>query len=63
MSPLSVLAAADPAAAQPSIGTPTLWLVTIAAIVLLFAVDFVITRRPHEVSMKEALERLQATKR
>ena len=55
MSTLSVLAAADPAAAHPSIGTPTLWLITIAAIVLLFAVDFVITRRPHEVSMKEAL--------
>lgn len=55
MSPLSVLAAAEPAAAIPSIGTPALWAVTIGAIVVLFVVDFVITRRPHEVSMKEAI--------
>ena len=55
MSPTSLLAAAEPAAAPASIGTPTVWLVTIAAVALLFVVDFVITRRPHEVSMKEAL--------
>ncbi|GAA4411407.1 TerC family protein [Fodinibacter luteus] len=54
MSPLSVLAAAEPAAAQPSIGTPTLWAVTIGAVLALFALDFVLTRKPHTVSMREA---------
>ena len=38
-----------------TIGTPTLWAVTIGAVVVLIALDFVLTRRPHEVSMKEAL--------
>ena len=38
-----------------TIGTPTLWAVTIGAVVALLALDFVLTRRPHEVSMKEAL--------
>ncbi|HEU4511514.1 MAG TPA: TerC/Alx family metal homeostasis membrane protein, partial [Nocardioidaceae bacterium] len=37
------------------IATPALWWVTIGAIVVLLALDFVLTRRPHEVSMKEAL--------
>ncbi len=55
MSPLPLLAAAEPAAAQSSIGTPTLWAVTIGAIAVLFVVDFLVTRRPHEVSMKEAV--------
>ncbi len=56
MSPTPLLAAAaDPAAAGPSIGTPMVWAVTIAAVALLFVVDFVITRRPHEVSMREAV--------
>ncbi|MFL6175285.1 MAG: TerC/Alx family metal homeostasis membrane protein [Ornithinibacter sp.] len=55
MSPLSVLAAAEPAATHPSIGTPALWAVTIGAIAVLFVVDFLITRRPHEVSMREAI--------
>jgi len=55
MPPLSLLAAADPAAAQPSIGTPTLWAITIGAVAVIFVVDFLITRRPHEVSMKEAV--------
>ena len=55
MSPLSLIAAADPAATQPSIGTPTLWAITIGAIALLFVADFLITRRPHEVSMREAV--------
>jgi TerC family integral membrane protein len=31
-----------------------LWFTTIGAVVVLLALDFVITRRPHEVSMKEA---------
>ncbi len=38
-----------------SVGTPTLWFVTIAAVVVLLVVDFLLTRRPHEVSMREAL--------
>ena len=38
-----------------SIATPALWGWTIAGILALFALDFVITRRPHEVSMKEAV--------
>ena len=55
MSPTFLLAAAEPAATQASIGTPTLWAVTIGAIAVLFVVDFLITSRPHEVSMKEAI--------
>jgi len=58
--PSSLLAAGAPAAAEPataiqSIGTPTLWALTIGAVIVLVFVDFLITRRPHEVSMKEAL--------
>jgi TerC family integral membrane protein len=37
-----------------SIGTPMLWAITIGAVVTLLAVDFVATRKPHEVSMREA---------
>jgi len=55
MSPVSLIAAADQAATEPSIGTPTLWAITIGAIALLFVADFLITRRPHEVSMREAV--------
>lgn len=35
--------------------TPALWAFTILGIACLFALDFVITRRPHEVSVKEAI--------
>ncbi len=38
-----------------SIGTPMLWGVSIAVVVALVALDFLLTRRPHAVSMKEAL--------
>ena len=38
-----------------SVGTPLLWFVTIGAVVVLLVLDFLLTRRPHEVSMKEAL--------
>ncbi len=54
MAPTFLPAAADPLATTDSVGTPTIWAITLAGVVLLFAVDFVITRRPHEVSMKEA---------
>jgi TerC family integral membrane protein len=53
---MSLLAAADPLAPTlDSIGTPTLWAVTVGAVVALLALDFLATRRPHEVSMREAL--------
>ena len=38
-----------------SIGTPWLWGLTIAAVVALFVFDFVATRNPHDVSMREAV--------
>ncbi|MCE5292810.1 MAG: TerC family protein [Nocardiaceae bacterium] len=38
-----------------SIATPALWAATIAIVVGLIALDFVLTRRPHEVSMREAV--------
>jgi len=47
-------AAADPAAAGSSIGTPTLWAVSIAVVLVLVLRDFLLTRKPHEVSMREA---------
>jgi TerC family integral membrane protein len=52
-----VALAAPPLAAAPltSVGSPTLWTVTIVAVLGLLALDFVLTRRPHEVSMREAV--------
>ena len=38
-----------------SIGSPLLWTVTIAILLVLLAIDFVITRRPHDVPMREAV--------
>lgn len=38
-----------------SIASPLLWALTIAAIVALFLLDFVITHKPHAVSFREAL--------
>ena len=38
-----------------SIASPTLWFVTIGVVLALLVVDFIATRRPHEVSMKEAV--------
>ncbi len=46
--------ATAPLATVTSIATPTTWLVTIALIAALLVVDFLLTRRPHEVSMREA---------
>jgi tellurite resistance protein TerC len=49
-----------PAARDPrgdsfvSIAGPTLWGVTLGLVLILLAVDFAITRRPHEVSLREA---------
>jgi tellurite resistance protein TerC len=44
-----------PLQAPETVGTPGLWLGTIAVILGLVLVDFLLTRRPHEVSMREAL--------
>ncbi len=37
------------------IGSPLLWAISIAAVLLMFGVDFLLTRRPHEVSLREAI--------
>ncbi|MEW1955834.1 TerC family protein [Terrabacter sp. NPDC080008] len=58
---LSNLSAAIPASATTattateSIGSPTLWIATIAGVAALFVVDFLITRRPHDPSLREAV--------
>ncbi|MDO3704892.1 TerC family protein [Micromonospora sp. C28SCA-DRY-2] len=51
MSGSSYLAAAE----IQSVGTPTLWGVTIVGVLALLVLDFLVTRRPHEVSLREAL--------
>jgi TerC family integral membrane protein len=51
MTELSYLSAAE----LTSVGTPTLWAVTIAGVLALLVLDFLVTRKPHEVSLKEAL--------
>ena len=38
-----------------TIADPTLWVLTVAGVLALLALDFLITRRPHEVSMREAV--------
>ena len=64
MSPAPSLIAAVSTAAAPvevavpavvSVGTPLLWGGVLLLVVVLVVVDFLLTRRPHEVSMKEAL--------
>ncbi|MFQ6171429.1 TerC/Alx family metal homeostasis membrane protein [Oryzobacter sp. R7] len=61
MSLLSALPVTAPSAAAPpgapldTVGTPVLWGVTIAVVLALFALDFVLTRKPHAVSMREAV--------
>ncbi len=55
MPSLPTLASAVEPATEASVGTPLLWGVTIAAVLALFALDFVLTRKPHEVSMREAV--------
>ena len=44
-----------PLAAIDTIATPTLWTVTIGVVLALLVFDFVATRRPHAVSMREAV--------
>ncbi len=38
-----------------SIASPTLWFITIGVVLALLVVDFIATRRPHAVSMREAI--------
>ncbi|OXM72655.1 MULTISPECIES: TerC/Alx family metal homeostasis membrane protein [Amycolatopsis] len=47
----SAVAAAAP---MSSIGTPWLWGISIAVLLALLVTDFLVTRRPHEVSLREA---------
>ena len=44
-----------PSSSLDSIATPALWAWTIGGVVALFVIDFLITRKPHEVSMREAV--------
>ena len=54
---LAVQAAGDKAdAAIHSIATPGLWAITLVVVLAVFALDFVVTRKPHEVSMREAVK-------
>jgi len=41
--------------ATTTIGTPELWTITFLGIIVLLILDFIITRKPHEVSFKEAV--------
>jgi len=43
------------AAPLETIATPQLWAFTVAVLAVLLGVDFAITRRPHEVRMREAI--------
>lgn len=53
---LSPLAAApDSSGAITTIADPTLWWITLGGVVALLGLDFLITRRPHEVSVREAV--------
>ncbi|MCE0485612.1 TerC family protein [Ornithinimicrobium sediminis] len=47
--------AQSPIDTTTTIATPGLWAVTLAVVVGLLVMDFVITHRPHEVGMREAL--------
>ncbi len=38
-----------------ALGSPELWAISIAAVLALFVLDFVITHKPHAVSMREAI--------
>ncbi|MCW2715824.1 MAG: tellurium resistance protein TerC [Frankiales bacterium] len=45
---------AQSAGSVESVATPGLWAATIGAVLALLVLDFLLTRRPHEVSMREA---------
>ncbi len=53
--PVASSAPADTSAlAVTTIADPMMWGLTIGLVVALFAMDFLLTRKPHEVSMREA---------
>ena len=52
--PGSPVLAADPGVID-TVGTPALWAAVIGAVVALLVADFLLTRKPHEVSMREAV--------
>ena len=52
--PGSPVLAAD-AGVIDSIGTPGLWAAVLGAVVVLLVVDFLVTRKPHEVSIRDAI--------
>ncbi|WP_353508301.1 TerC/Alx family metal homeostasis membrane protein [Intrasporangium sp.] len=43
-----------PTISTSSIASPSMWLLTIAGVIALFVVDFVLTRRPHDPTFREA---------
>jgi tellurite resistance protein TerC len=43
------------ASSVSSVASPALWAVTVAGVLFFFAIDFVLTRRPHTVRFREAL--------
>lgn len=49
------VAAAPPVDVLTSIADTRLWVLTVAGVLALLALDFALTRRPHAVSMREAL--------
>ena len=51
---MSTAPAPGSSSAMATIADPTLWWITLGAVVALLAVDFLLTRRPHEVSLREA---------
>jgi tellurite resistance protein TerC len=55
VSPHLAAPAGVPGGTLDSIGTPALWAVTLGAVVALLVLDFLVTRRPHAVSMREAV--------
>ncbi|CAI9408250.1 TerC/Alx family metal homeostasis membrane protein [Aestuariimicrobium sp. T2.26MG-19.2B] len=55
MTPASVVPLLPLEGSLSTIGSPALWGWTIAGVIALFVIDFLITRKPHEVSMKEAV--------
>ncbi|WP_291378468.1 TerC family protein [Demequina sp.] len=47
---------ADAVAPHPTIGTPLLWAGTLVAVLVVVVLDFLVTHKPHEVSMREAVK-------
>jgi heme A synthase len=53
--PVSALAPRAASSAPETIGTPLLWGIVLLGVVALLALDFLLTRKPHAVSMREAV--------